>query len=142
MGMIATAYRQRQGDRRLRWRDESGKASWRGLVALLLVAGLVYFGVKVIPVRTAAYQFEDAIRDEVLAATSRRRMPDEQIRKNLLDTAAELSLPIRPDDITIRRPGGRSLIVEADYTVTLEFLGGYTYDWRFTPRDEKPLIFR
>ena len=61
------------------WRDESGKSSIHGVFALALVVGMVYFGMKVIPVRATAYQFDDAIRDEVVFAGG-RRSSDEAIK--------------------------------------------------------------
>ena len=124
------------------WRDESGKITVRGLIALTLVAAVVYAGFKVLPVRTAAYQFEDALRDEVVLAASRRgRGSDENIRRALLETAAELGLPIEHSMIVVRRPGRRYIVIEADYTVNIEFIGGYVYSWRFTPSAEGPVVF-
>jgi hypothetical protein len=107
-----------------------------------MVGALVYVGIKVIPVRTAAYQFQDALRDEVVLAASRRgRATDEGIRRSLLETAAELRLPVEHSMITIRHPGQRYIVIEADYTVDIEFIGGYVYSWHFTPKAEGPIIF-
>ncbi len=122
------------------WRDESGKFSIRGIFALALMVGMIYFGMKVIPVRASAYQFDDAIRDEVVFAGG-RRSSDEAIKRNLVDRAAMLGLPIERDDIRITRPGGKYIVVEVDYTLAVEFVGGYTYQWNFSPKHEGPLIF-
>ena len=127
--------------RRLSWSHEAGRASLRGLLALLIVGSVVYLGFKVLPVRTAAYQFEDALRDEVVLASSRRRTTDDNIRRSLLERAAELGLPIQHQEIVIRRPGRRYIVIEADYTVEVEFIGGYVFPWHFTPSAEGPLIF-
>ena len=35
----------------------------------------------------------------------------------------------------------RYMIVEVTYTVDIEFIGGYVYQWHFEPRYEGPLIF-
>jgi hypothetical protein len=120
-------------------RDESGKSSMRGLVALLIVAATVYVGFKVLPVRTSAYRFNDAIRDEVIYAGS-RRWNDDMIMQNLLDQATILGLPVTRGNITITRSGRKYIIVEADYTVQVEFIGGYRFDWHFTPRHEGPVF--
>ncbi|MCH7823256.1 MAG: DUF4845 domain-containing protein [Acidobacteria bacterium] len=122
------------------WRDESGKSSIHGVFALALVVGMVYFGMKVIPVRATAYQFDDAIRDEVVFAGG-RRSSDEAIKRNLVDRAAMLGLPIERGDIRITRPAGKYIVVEVDYKVEVEFVGGYTYVWNFSPKHEGPLIF-
>lgn len=125
--------------RRLSWRDSSGKSSLRGLIALVLVVGGVYLGFKLIPVRANAYQFNDAIREQVTFAGS-RRSTDERIQRELLAQARELGLPVQAGNISIRRPTNRYIIIEVDYTVTIEFIGGYTWDWHFSPRYEGPII--
>jgi len=127
--------------RRSSWSQEAGRASLRGLLALALVGAVVYVGFKVLPVRTAAYQFEDALRDEVVLASSRRRTTDDNIRRSLLERASELGLPIQHQQIVVRRPGSRYIVIEADYTVQVEFIGGYVYSWHFTPSAEGPLIY-
>jgi hypothetical protein len=123
----------------LRWRDESGKNSIRGVIALLLIAGMVYAGIKFLPVRAAAYQFNDAIRDEVVFAGS-RRSTDDQIMSDLLDRATILGLPIKRENITILRSGRKYIIIEANYTVVVDLLGGYQYEWDFRQRHEGPVF--
>jgi hypothetical protein len=113
----------------------------RGLIALLLVGSVVYVGFKVLPVRTAAYQFQDALRDEVLLAASRRRKPDDDIKRSLVEIAAELGLPVTHSAIAVRHPGRKYIVIEADYTVDIEFVGGYVYSWQFTPSAEGPIIY-
>jgi hypothetical protein len=125
------------GDLRI-WRDQSGKSSIRGLIALVLIAGLVYFCFKFLPVRAAAYQFNDAINDEVVYASA-RRTNDDQIMQNLLEEATMLSLPIKRENITITRSGRKYIIIEAHYTVRIELVGGYNYDWTFDQRHEGPV---
>ncbi len=122
------------------WRGESGKASIRGILALAVVVGMVYFGMKVLPVRASAYQFDDAIRDEVVFAGG-RRASDDAIKRNLVGRAEMLGLPIRTGDIRITRPGGKYIVVEVRYEVAVEFIGGYVYQWAFSPCHEGPLIF-
>jgi len=127
--------------RRLSWSHETGRASLRGLIALLLVGAVVYVGFKLLPVYTATYQFHDAMRDEILDAASRRRATDDNIRQSLLEQAAELGLPVVHKSIAIRRPGRRYIVIEVDYTVSIEFIGGFVYAWHFTPTAEGPLIY-
>ncbi len=124
----------------LRWNDETGKSSIRGLIALVLIVGMVYLSYKFIPVRTAAYQFNDAIKDEVVSVSGRRRTPDDQIMQNLLDRAVMLNLPITRDKISIVRSANKYIVIEARYTVTVELAGGYNYDWDFSHRHEGPIF--
>ena len=122
------------------WKSETGKGMLRTLFALALVVGTVYVGMKFIPVRAQAYQFNDAVRDEVVFAGG-RRSSDDAIRKNLVEQAQMLGLPVSTGSIKITRPGSKYIKVEVDYTITVELIGGYTYDWSFSPKAEGPLIF-
>jgi len=121
------------------WRDESGKNSIRGIIALALIVGAVYVGVKFLPVRTAAFQFDDAVRDEVVFAGS-RRSSDDQIMQSLLESADILGLPIQRGDIRVRRQGRKYIVVDAEYTVVVELIGGYTFNWNFSPHHEGPVF--
>ena len=123
------------------WKSETGKATLRALFALALVVGAVYVGMKFIPVRAQAYQFSDAVRDEVIFAGG-RRTTDDTIRRSLVEHAQMLGLPVSSGNIRITRTGGNKYItIEVNYTVTVELLGEYAYDWSFSPKYEGPLIF-
>ena len=100
---------------------------------------MVYFTMKFIPVRAAAYQFDDAIRDEDVYAGS-RRTNDDQIMKDLLEKAVILGLPITREKIRIQRSPRKYIIIDASYTVTIELIGGYQYDWSFSPSHEGPIF--
>ena len=121
-------------------KNETGKATLRALIGLVLVAAFVYLGMKFIPVRAQAYQFNDAVREEVVFAGG-RRSTDDTIRRHLVEQAMMLGLPVSNRDIKITRSGRRYITVEVDYTIKIELLGGYSYNWSFSPRHEGPLIF-
>jgi len=124
-------------------RDQSGKNSMRGIFALVLVVSMVYFGMKFIPVRASAYQFDDAIRDEVIFVGGRligRRTPNETIMQTLLVRAATLRLPIKAENIVITRSGNKYIVIEANYTIRIDFVGGYFYDWKFRQSHEGPIF--
>ncbi len=122
------------------WRYESGKSSILSIFALALTVDMVYFGMKLIPVQASAYQFDDAVRDEVLLAGG-RRSSDDAIKRNLVARAVMLGLPIERSDIKITRADDNYIIVEVNYKVTLEFIGGYTYHSNFWPKHKGQLIF-
>ncbi len=125
----------------LSWRNESGKSSIRGLFALAILVAGVYAGMKFIPVQASAFQFDDAVRDEVIFAGG-RRASDDAIRRNLLERASILGLKVTSGDIRIIRTGGNKYItIEVDYSVTIEFVGDYTYERKFSPSHTGPLIF-
>ena len=122
------------------WSDESGKIQIRTLISLALVVGMVYGAMKFLPVRASAYEFNDAIRDEVTFAGA-RRSSDETIRNNLIERANSLGLPIQSGNIRITRPGPKYIMVDVSYSVPIELVGGYVYDWKFDQHQEAPLIF-
>ena len=130
----------REGGVALHWRDDSGKSSIRGVLALAVIVAMVYIGVKVIPVRTAALQFSDAMREEVVYAGGRRRMTNDEIMSSLLERAVILGLPIERKDITIQRQGRKYIVIKAEYTTVIEFIGGYELEWSFSPSHEGPIF--
>lgn len=129
-----------EGGLALQWHDASGKNSIRGVFALLMIVGMVYGGMKFVPVRASALQFSDAIRDEVVYAGGRRRMTDEEIMTHILESAVVLGLPVRRQDITIKRAGRKYIVIDANYTVPIELIGGYIFEWSFSPHHEGPLF--
>ena len=110
------------------------------IFVLTLTVSVVYFAMKLAPVQASAYQFDDAVRDEVLLAAG-RRSSDDAITRNLVDRAVMLGLPVQRSDIKITRPNSTYIVVEVSYEVTLEFIGGYTYQSIFLPRHKGRLTF-
>ena len=110
------------------------------IVVLILVVCAVYFAMKLAPVQASAYQFDDAVREEVLLAGG-RRSSDDAIKRSLAERAVVLGLSVQRSDIKITRPNSGYIVVEVSYEVTLEFIGGYTYKSNFSPRHEGRLTF-
>jgi len=126
-------------ERGLSLRSASGKGNLRTIVTLLLVGAVAYSGFKLIPVRAAAYQFDDEVREQVVLAGSRRRkVGDEEIRRTLLRRAEELGLPISTRDIKIRRTG-TTIRIEAAYAAPGEFPDD-SFTGGFTSRHEGPVL--
>lgn len=116
---------------------EQGKGTIRGLITLLLVVVVVYAGLKFIPVRAAAFQFDDAVREQVvLAGSGRRRVSDDEIRNTIHQRARELGVPIEGRDIHIRR--NHDIRIEVTYTKRIEFPLDFHYDWTFHVLHEGP----
>ena len=113
-----------------------GRGRLGAVLGLLVLTGMAYLGLKFIPVRAAAYQFEDALRDQVLLANSRRAPSDAQIRTNLRHRAVELGLPVRESAVRIQRRSRSRIRIDVTYTVPIELVGGYVYRWRFRVRRE------
>ena len=110
------------------------------IFVLTLTVSVVYFAMRLAPVQASAYQFDDAVRDEVLLAAG-RRSSDDAIKRNLVDRAVMLGLPVQRSDIKITRPNSSYIIVEVSYEVTLEFIGEYTYQSNFLAKHKGRLAF-
>jgi len=112
-------------------RDETGAGLIRTLITLAIVASTVYLALKFIPVKAASYQFDDAVREQVvLAGARRRRVTEQQIRSFLLERAEDLGLPIQSRDISVHHSRDK-IRIGVKYTVQVKLLMGYVYDWNF-----------
>jgi hypothetical protein len=119
--------------------DSSGKGTIRTLFSLLIVGLVAYGGLKFVPVRAAAFQFDDEVREQVvLAGSGRRRVGDAEVRRAILARAENLGLPVDSRAVVIRR-SRTELRITVEYTVPVE-LPGYTYDWHFVSEHAGPIF--
>jgi hypothetical protein len=78
---------------------------------VVLVAG-GYVAVRFATPYVQAWRFEDAMRAQ---AESAEVNSDDEIRASLLGTAADLDLPLDPDELQVRR-GRRDIVISAAWT--------------------------
>jgi hypothetical protein len=122
----------------LPWASERGKAQLGGLLMVLVLVCGVYLGMKFVPVRSAAYQFDDTVREQVVyAGARRRRMGDQEVMRNLMEAADELRLPITHRNVRITRRA-KSIRIQVAYIVPIELPFDFTYDWTFIADHEGP----
>lgn len=108
-----------------------------GCILWLLVLGLaVMISVKAIPVKIASAEMHDFM-DE-MARSAGVNTTAEDVKKAILQRAAELKLPLDKDHVTVVRQGDR-LQMRAEYTVPVEF-PGYTYHWHFVHELDRPIF--
>jgi hypothetical protein len=74
------------------------------------------------------YQFKDAAQQVVLFG---QRADPEEIQANIVARATELSVPVRFDDIRVKRDGTRTL-AEGFYIRNVEFFPNYPWPVKFT----------
>jgi len=74
------------------------------------------------------YQFKDAAQQ---AVTFGGQEQPAEIRGHILREAAELELPVAPEDVTVRREGLRTQAVAA-YTERIELFPSYQYPFEFS----------
>lgn len=87
---------------------ERGESKLPLIIMILLLAAIVYVLVKMIPPRVNAYEFRDYM--ETYARLDSWSHTEEQTKKDLLEKAKSLDLPIQAKDITVERRGSRMRI--------------------------------
>ena len=103
----------------------------------VLVVGIVIAWVA-IPVKVKTSELHDFMIDQ--ATNASRFRSAESLEKRVLARARELDLPLTSKSLTVQRNDAR-VRMEADYTVTLEFPFGVTYDWRFHHEVDRPIFY-
>jgi hypothetical protein len=115
---------------RERGEGRAGCAFW---VVVLIIITMI--GFKVVPVKFASAKFYDYMYEQ--AKYAQRSKPDD-IKKIIMRKARELNLPVDPKKVIVKKRGGR-ILIEAEYTVDIEF-PGYTYIWDFEERIDEPIF--
>ena len=101
----------------------------RGTAYLLVVAVIVFLAVQYVPLYFNAFQFNDAVRQEVKFAGSARRTID-SVREAVLLRAREYSVPVTEDDIKVTREGP-FFVVDINYSVRVN-LRVYQHEVHFS----------
>lgn len=109
-----------------------------GCIVWLLIAGLVtYVGYVVVPVKIQTSAFADFIQDESGFGSIKGLG---QIEQEILAKAKELGVPVRKDNLTVKRTK-EYILIEAHYEITLDFFNGsYKYVWKFDPVAQRPIF--
>lgn len=114
--------------------NHRGRSSLGCLVALLIVAAAMYFGINIGEAYWRYYEFQDAMRQEVRFA---KQIPDDRIKLHLAALADTLGLPEEATDITVDRTRS-DISVSAAYSERVE-LPLFVRIIRFNPRAQGPL---
>ena len=109
---------------------QRGGAKFRALISLLILAALVYVGVKVIPVYFANYQLQDKMVTEARYATVNRRTDDE-LKDLIFKEIQERDIPARREDIRVET-SQRGVRLSVEYNVTVD-LKVYQWQIHFNP---------
>jgi hypothetical protein len=120
------------------WRTQRGGGRLKALIFLGILGGLIYVGVKVIPILVNNYQFQDAIQSTARFATVNHQSAEE-IRTAVLKEAQNEDIPITANDIHVTGQGGH-VEISADYSVTVD-LRVYQWTLNFHPSAQNnPLL--
>ena len=106
------------------------------IVALAICLSAAFAGTKIIPVRVAAYEFRDTIRQE--ARMGAVRNSDSAVAKRIMEKAEELELPLSKKNLSVKRTKSK-LIVKASYEVPIDLMVT-TYTFRFDAEERAPLF--
>ena len=94
----------------------SGGTSAGCLLTLLVLAAIIYFGVKVAEPYWRYYQYQSVMTQQARFAT---HFTDDQIRQRLVQSADSLNLPPEASMVTIDRQP-HHISIAADYVETVE----------------------
>lgn len=106
------------------------------ILSLLVLAVLIYLGIKYVPVMINSYSFRDFIEEEARYAAVRKG--DEDIRDRVYQKATDLTLPVKKANIKVQR-SRHELTITVDYTVPIE-TPVFTHEWQFNERVTAPLF--
>jgi len=116
--------------------SERGEGRVGLLITLIVVAVAIFLGVKYVPVRIAAYEFRDILREE--ARYGAVRYDDTTVAKRILEKAKELEVPLKNKDLKVKRTNSQ-MIITASYEQPIDFKVT-TYVYRFHATEKAPLF--
>jgi hypothetical protein len=114
--------------------SERGEGRIGLLIAIIVIGIAIFVGAKVIPVRIAAYEFKDHIRQECRHAAIHR--DNNKLAKRIMDKALDLELPFNAKDLKIKQTNAE-YIVEASYEQEID-LKFYKYVYKFNAKERAP----
>ena len=115
---------------------QRGEGNLGCILWAVVFAVVAYVAWTMVPIKIASAQLSDFMEDE--ARFAEHKTP-EQIKKSILEKARELDLPVNPKAITVKKSGDY-IIMDAEYTVPVEFIGGYVYEWHFEHHLNLPIF--
>lgn len=103
---------------------------WRIAAAAAVLASLLFFAVRLAPYYYRNYRFQQYV-EEMTQRESSLRQSDDVLRTLLTEKAAALDLPVKANNVLVKRsPGG--LRIDIRYVVRVN-LPVYTVDLHFYP---------
>jgi len=117
-------------------RDQRGEGRLGLVVTLALFLAAIFVATRIVPVRIAAYEFREVLRNEAAYASTGKT--DATIRKHILERAADLDIPLDPADLSVRRSTAQ-ITISARYEQPVDLkLTRYVY--RFQQEEKAPLF--
>lgn len=101
-------------------RSQRGFVSLSGIVSLLVLAGLIFLGVKLLPAYVSNYQLQDSIQNLALIA-SYSPMSEQDILKAVRSRAGGCGIYLKAKQISVHKGDG-SVVIVAHYTVPVDLV--------------------
>ena len=102
----------------------------------VVMALVIYVSWVMVPIKISTSQLSDFMEDQALVAA--HRSPD-AIEKAILTKADELGLPLDEKKLKVEKKR-EHIFMTAEYTVPVEFVGGFVYEWHFRHDISRPVF--
>lgn len=103
---------------------------WRVAAGFLVLGGLAFFGLRLLPVYLRNLQLQDFVED-VTQRVESRTQPDDLLRAWVLEKASALDLPVKANNVLVKRTQN-DVRIDVKYVVRVD-LPFYTVDLHFYP---------
>jgi hypothetical protein len=117
---------------------EKGAGYLKPILWTLILASLIYVGVKVIPILFAEYEFQDGMQT-IARFASANGQPPEKVHDAILKEAEKDDLPVGKDDVKVTGNHG-NIRINVDYAVTVD-LKVYQWTLNFHPAVSNDSLF-
>ena len=106
------------------------------MIAVIIVGVAIFLGVKILPVRIAAYEFRDVLREEARYGAVRNN--DATVAERILQRAVELEIPLEKKNLQVKRTQSQ-MIISARYEQPID-LKVTQYVYKFNETEKAPLF--
>ncbi len=113
-----------------RWNVAIEARHWRTAGGVAVLAALAFFAARLVPVYVNNFRLQQFL-EETAQHKASIEAPDDLIRVQVVNEAARLGLPVRADQVRVRRAPGK-IRIEVLYIVPVD-LPLYTVDLHFRP---------
>lgn len=117
-------------------RDEKGISIVKLLIGLVVIAIVLYVGIKYVLIRVHYLSIKDTVRAQAESASV---YPDEYLKREIVMRAAESKVVLTTDDVIIDRMPGDVVTISLSYTDSLPlFVKTIYFDFDVSESSELP----
>jgi hypothetical protein len=118
-------------------RGEKGGSKLKTLLALAIVAAMVFAAIKIVPIYVMNYQLHDSMQEEATYASVNRKSAD-QIKADIEKKLKELGIVVDPNTIQVSSFSG-NVQISLEYTIPVD-LTVYQLQLHFHPQADNTSI--